>query len=103
MDQSTAASLKAIVEQLEKGRTDDSAYEVSGFIADTGWHLHLFKRHFRAVVSEGYISQVKLRCARDYRFFPFDPALEYEISHRDGECAIELDGAPGTRFKLTQF
>ena len=83
--------------------SDGSTYEVSGSITDTGWHLHLFKRHFRAVVSEGYISQVKLRCAKNYRYFAFDPTLQYEINSKDGDCAIALDGAPGTQFKLTQF
>jgi TonB family protein len=103
IERSAKAPLEAIVEKLQKLRSDDSAYEVTGLIADTDWHLHLFKRHFRAEVVEGHISQVKLRCDRHYRFFTFDPTLQYEVSSKDGECSIELEGAPGTRFKLIQF
>ncbi len=67
------------------------------------WHVHLFKRHFQAEVAEGYISQVKLRCQKHYVFFAFDPKLQYQVDSKDGDCSMELLGAPGTRFKLMQF
>ncbi len=103
IDKETAARLRETIAQVEKIRTDDSAYEVSGQITDRNWYLHLFKRHFHAAVSEGYISEVRLRCATRHWFFAFDAALSYEINSKDGQCSIELLGAPGTQFKLMQF
>jgi len=75
---------------------------VFGQLSEGKWYLHLFKRHFRAVVSEGYIAQVKLRCDKGYVTFAFDPTLQYHVPDKDGDCSIELEGAPGTRFKLIQ-
>ncbi|HEV2703947.1 MAG TPA: TonB family protein [Steroidobacteraceae bacterium] len=103
LDAKTAASLKPVVDQLEKIRSDNNAYEVTGAISETSWYLLLFKRHFRAVISEGHISEVKLRCDTRFLHFAFDPTLQYEVSSKDGECFLELDGAPGTQFKLIQF
>ena len=34
--------------------------------------------------------------------FAFDPDLEYKVATQYGECALELDGDPGTSFTLTQ-
>jgi hypothetical protein len=42
------------------------------------------------------------RC-NTYAYFAFDPRLEYEVANKDGRCTIELDGAPGTQFKLIQY
>jgi TonB family protein len=103
VDKNTATQLRPVVEKLDRLRSDDSAYEVSGLISERNWYLHLFKRHFRAVVSEGYISEVRLRCDKRYVFFPFDSTLQYQVTSKDGNCSIELAGASGTRFKLIQF
>jgi TonB family protein len=103
IDPRSAAQIQDIVQQLEKLRSSDTSYTVSGQMVEGSWHLHLFKPHFRAVVSEGYISQVKLRCDKRYLYFAFDPALEYQITDKEGRCSIELDGAPGTRFDFIQF
>jgi TonB family protein len=103
IDKDSAARIREAVAKLEKIRTDDSVYAVSGQISDRNWYLHLFKRHFQAVVSEGYISEVRLRCDTRHWFFPFDASLQYEINTKDGDCSIELLGAPGTEFKLMQF
>jgi hypothetical protein len=103
IDKAPAAQIRETIATVERIRTDDSAYAISGQISDSNWYLHLFKRHFRAVVSEGYISEVRLRCDTRHWFFPFDASLQYEITSKDGECSIELLGAPGTQFKLIQF
>ena len=103
IDKDLAARIKDQITQLQKIRTDDSVYSDSGQISDTNWYLYLFKRHFRAVVSEGYISEVRLRCDTRHWFFPFDAKLQYEINSKDGECSIALLGGPGTQFKLMQF
>jgi len=103
IDKDSAARIRETIAKLEKIRTDDSVYVVSGQISDSNWYLHLFKRRFQAVVSEGYISEVRLRCDTRHWFFPFDAKLQYEINSKDRECSIELLGAPGTQFKLMQF
>ncbi len=103
VDEHTMALFKPGVDRLQKIRLDDSSYAISGLLTPAGsWHLHLFKRHFKAVVSGGYISQVKLRCNRHYVFFNFDPTLLYKVDSKYGDCAIELLGAPGTHFQLVQ-
>jgi TonB family protein len=103
IDKDSAARIRETIAKLEKIRSDSSTYAVSGQISDSNWYLHLFKRHFRAVVSEGYISEMRLRCDTRHWFFPFDASLEYEINRNDGECSIELLGAPGTQFQFVQF
>jgi hypothetical protein len=103
VDKDTAAKAKLALDKLERIRTDDSSYAVSGSISESNWYLHLFKRHFQAVVSEGYISEVRLRCDNRHVFFPFDSTLQYNVASKDGNCSIELLGAAGTRFKLIQF
>jgi len=103
IDKTSAARIRETIAKVEKIRTDDSGYAVAGQITDSNWYLHLFKRHFQAEVSEGYISEVRLRCDTRHWFFPFDSRLQYEINSKDGECSIELLGTPGTQFKLLQF
>jgi TonB family protein len=103
VDKSTESRILPVIDQLQKLRSDDSAYEVTGRMPEGRWFLHLFKRHFQAVVSEGFISQVKLRCDKRYVYFSFDPKLEYEVASAYGNCSVELEGAPGTKFKLLQF
>ncbi len=104
IDRDTEAQLQPLIDTVEKARSDDREYEVSGDLSEEGqWYLHLFKRRFRAVVNSGYISQVKLRCDKDYVYFAFDPRRSYEVPSDSGECSIELDGAPRTQFRLVQF
>ena len=55
------------------------------------------------MVAQGSISDVKLRCKKHYLDFRFDPTLNYEITGKDGDCSLELDGVLGTRFTLVQF
>jgi TonB family protein len=102
-DESTAAQVRLVFDRLEKLRSDDSAYEVSGSMPEGQWHLHLFKRHFKARISEGSIAEVRLRCQNAYVSFAFDPQLQYQVPDKYGECSIQLDGKPGTQFMLVQF
>jgi len=100
----TATRLEPVLEQVEKLRTDDTPYTIGGRMrADGSWHLHLFKRHFRVEVDDGYVAQVKLRCQKKYLVFALDPKLQYDINGKDGDCWMELDGSPSASFKLTQF
>lgn len=103
IDKDTTRLLESKVAQLEKLQADDSAYEVSGVITEKNWLLHLFKPHFSAVVSEGSISEARLRCDKHYVFFAFDTSMQYRVNSKDGKCSLEFVGTPGTRFKLIQF
>ncbi len=103
LDSATLAQFKTAAAQLEKIRTDNSWYSVAADMPQGTWSLNLFKRHFRAEVAAGSISQVKLRCERRYVAFAFDPNLQYDLAPNSGNCAIEMLGAPGTRFKLIQY
>jgi TonB family protein len=103
VDKDRESRLRHVIDQLQKLRSDDSAYEVAGWMPEGRWFLHLFKRHFQAEVSEGFISQAKLRCDKRYVSFAFDPKLQYQVASAYGNCSVELEGAPGTRFKLVQF
>jgi hypothetical protein len=60
-------------------------------------------QNFRMRVATGHVSEVKLRCARGFVRFAFDPAIEYQIEKRYGNCEMELDGEPGRTFTITQF
>jgi TonB family protein len=102
IDAETAAKLKPLIDQIETLRTDGRPYSVPGKLIDGTWYFHLFKRHFRVVVSEGHVSEIKLRCDKRYVFFGFDQQLQYEIASQYGKCTIELVGEPGTTFSLIQ-
>jgi TonB family protein len=103
VDQDTQSRILPVIDQLRKLRSDDSQYEMAGQMPEGSWFLHLFKRHFQVIVSDGFIEQVKLRCDKRYVYFNFDPKLEYQVANGDGNCSVEFDGARGTKFKLVQF
>jgi TonB family protein len=102
-DDKSAAELASLSDQLEKLRDDGSRYDLQGEMPAGSWGLYLFRRHFRATVSQGYISQVKLRCQKKYVSFEFNSDLEYQVASKDGSCYMQLVGAPGAKFNLTQF
>jgi TonB family protein len=103
VDKATEAQITPVIEQLKQLHADSRSYDVQGIMPDGRWYFRLFKRHFGAAVSEGFISEVKLRCEKSHVFFAFDPKKQYEVPSRYGSCAIEMEGAPGTRFTLTQY
>jgi TonB family protein len=102
IDAETAAKFKPFIDQLETLRTDDTKYSVAGKLADGTWYLTLFKSHFQVAVSDGHLSEVKLRCEKRFVFFAFDPEIQYQVPSQYGKCVIELVGEPGTSFNLIQ-
>jgi TonB family protein len=103
VDKEMESRIQPVIDKLERLRSDDTRYAVNGQMPDGRWFLHLFKRHFQAEVTAGFISQVKLRCDKHWVDFNFDPTLEYQVPSAYGNCTIELQGAPQTKFKLVQF
>lgn len=103
LDGTLKTQITKAVSQIEALRAGDREYGVAGELANGSWNLKLFKRNFRIAVSEGSVSEVKLRCQKRYLSFVFDPKLQYRTSGDYGSCWMELQGAPGTKFTLYQF
>ena len=100
----TLAALQADVEVIEALKRDDRAYAVGGEIDDSAnWHFDLFKDDFAVHDVDGRIAEVKLRCARGYLFWRFDPDLVYHLGDDYGDCHLTLVGDPGTTFRLRQM
>lgn len=102
IDADTIEKLRPVMEQLEQIRLRHEAYTIPGSMPDGTWHLRLFEQNFRISVSQGHISQVKLRCSKGFVRFTFDPNIEYNVADKYGSCNMELEGDPGTSFTLTQ-
>jgi TonB family protein len=104
VDKDTAANIRPVIGQIETLRTGSASYVMSGTLDDNGaWYVHLLKSRFKAEVSSGAISKVKMKCSRKFVAFTFDPQIQYEVRIRYGDCVLSLEGTPGTRFELTQL
>jgi TonB family protein len=103
VDPGVAEKLAPAIRAIEQIKNSNLAYDIDRSMPDGTWFLNLFKRHFRIKVIEGHVFDVKLRCQKGFVRFALDPQLEYTVADRYGDCNIELDGEPGTRFTLTQF
>lgn len=102
-DPGALEKLRPTIHAVNALRTSDAAYGVHGSMTGGTWNFGLFKQNFRLTVASGHIAEIKLRCARGFVQFAFDPALQYKVESRYGSCKMELDGIPGTQFTLTQF
>jgi protein TonB len=103
VDQSFLDSHRASIEDMTKLRTDDRSFSVDGELIDrTSWFHTLLKRKFRINVSSGRISQLQLRCERDYIFQRFEPGKQYETSPGNGTCELHVVGDQDTKFELVQ-
>jgi TonB family protein len=103
-DKESLAKWQKAIDAAKAVRDDGSAYEVPGQIAadSSSWYYHLYKRRFQVVVASGRVSEIKLRCERDYISFGYDPELYYQVTEKAGQCYMELVGDPGTQFQLIQ-
>jgi TonB family protein len=101
-DKATLDELKPGIDQMLVLKTDGRSYKVSGQLVDGSWNYFLFKKRFRIAVSEGHVSQLKLRCDKKYIFFNFDPTLEYRIADKYGSCGLEVVGDSDAKFELIQ-
>ena len=96
-------ALQHTVDQIIAVRDGNQAVRTSAHIGNiAAWNGHLFKNHFAISVSSGAVSDIKLRCKKQYLTFSFKPELEYAVNPSAGECWIEVDGDPGTSFYLVQ-
>lgn len=103
MNSRTAGQIKPVIDQLYQLSSNDVPYDITGSMPEGSWHVLLLKKHFRVKVPDGHISDVKLRCAKGFVRFAFDPDLQYKVASKYGGCSMELEGDRGTQFTLTQF
>ena len=103
VDQAFLDSHQGSIEDISRLRTDDTSFVVEGDLVDrTSWFHTLLKRKFRIDVSSGQISQLQLRCERDFVFLRFEPDKQYETSAGNGTCELHVIGDRGTTFELVQ-
>lgn len=103
IDRSELDRWRPVMKDVAALRRDARTYSVSGTISTgTSWHYRLYKNHFKVATRSGRLSEIKLRCDKQYIFFRYDPDIRYEISDKYGMCAIEIVGDPGTQFELVQ-
>ena len=104
LEESVLAALQTVADKVETVRLDDSAYTVPGDFGDHfAWSFDLFKDEFLLEDVQGQIEEIKLRCAKDYVFFRFDPDIQYKTASDQQPCHIQLIGDPRTTFNLIQF
>ena len=104
VDEADLAPVKKVVDKLEARRSDNNSYSVPGNFGDRfSWSYNLFKDEFYLDEVDGKVAEIKLRCARKYVMFRFDPEIQYKVKQRYQPCHLELIGDPGTTFTLTQL
>jgi hypothetical protein len=97
------SGLQQAVDDMNRIRDSDESVRLSARIEKgTSWSGRMFKKRFYLDVKNGEVSEIKLRCEKQYVYFKYDPTLRYSVSGKSGECYIEVVGDPGTSFDLVQ-
>ncbi len=95
--------LQPAIDEIKAMQDSDQVIRVSARIEKgTSWHSTLFKNRFDISVVTGAVSEIKLRCKKEYVFFKYQPGVQYSVGRGAGECTIEVVGDPGTMFDLAQ-
>jgi hypothetical protein len=68
----------------------------------SNWYGTLLRNRFSIDVKNGTVSEIKLRCEKQYLFFKYQPGIRYSIGQRKDQCGLEVVGDPGTKFVLVQ-
>jgi TonB family protein len=102
-DKKMVDGVESIVEKIEAFHASGGAYSVPGRLVDGSWSYSLFRKQFQIRVSDGHVSEIKLRCDKKYVFFAFDPGLQYRVADEAGHCWMQVIGDPETKFELVQF
>jgi len=101
-DKALLQKYEASIKEVRALQSDRQSFRVAASLDDGRWNYRLFKRKFHVAVKEGFVTQIKLRCDKNYVFFQFDPTIEYQIPEQYGACAIEVVGDGNSKFDLIQ-
>ncbi|MET0657590.1 MAG: energy transducer TonB [Steroidobacteraceae bacterium] len=98
-----AESLQRKIDEVEALRKSDLAFSTAGDInKGRSWNGRLLKDQFSIRVTSGNVSEIRLRCEKQYLTFAYDSSLEYRIEGTAGSCTIEVIGTQGTTFELIE-
>jgi TonB family protein len=97
------AKLLSVVDQIKALRASDEPLFFPAVIDDRNrWRGKLFRNRFALDVTKGALSEIKLRCEKEYLFFKYEAGTRYTVTHPGDVCNIEIVGDPGTQFVLKQ-
>jgi TonB family protein len=95
--------LQHAVDQIHAVQVGSDPVRMSASIGrNSDWHGELFRNRFSIEVRSGSVSEVKLRCEKQYLFFKWQADIQYSIGSKADRCSIEVVGDPGTTFDLVQ-
>jgi TonB family protein len=83
-------------------RSAPGEVRLSGSLVNGSWFVDLFKSRFSVEVANGQVTDLKLRCEKQYLLFRYEPGVQYQIDAKNQECTLELVGQPGTTVTLSQ-
>ena len=96
------ARYAASAARVEGLRRNGQPIEAPGVLdANGSWFIQLFKRDFTIAVESGRIEKLKLRCKGGFVLFGYEPSLSYPAELPG--CSLQVLGAAGTHFILTQY
>jgi hypothetical protein len=96
-------NLQRAVDEIHAIEASDQTVRMSGTIDQSSlWNGKLFRNRFSIEVKSGAVSEIKLRCEKQYLFFKYTPGVEYSIGSQKDRCSIEVVGDPGTMFDFFQ-
>jgi TonB family protein len=99
----TRTQLQPTVDQIRAIKLGNQAVRLPATIEKGNrWAGTLFRNRFSVAVKSGAVSEIKLRCEKQYLFFKYEPGLQYSIGSKDDRCGIEVVGDPGTSFDLIE-
>jgi TonB family protein len=101
-DAQVLGELKKTAVQVEQLRSDPRSYATTGALKDGRWYISLFRQHFQLQVTQGHVTDLRVRCEKKYLTFPFDPQIEYRVESKSGKCYLEVEGDPGSLVTLIQ-
>ncbi len=97
------AKFTSAVDQIKALQSGSQPLRYAAEIGERGSaETMLFRNRFGIDVVTGSVEEIKLRCAKQYLFFKYQPGVDYSIGKAKDQCSIEIVGQPGTKFFLTQ-
>ncbi|MCB1646724.1 MAG: energy transducer TonB, partial [Pseudomonadales bacterium] len=103
-DNDLKARLNNLVHEVRTAIEGDSAIRVKGQIDQGyGWAMKLVRSEFFVEPSEGRISELKLRCEKQYIGFPWRPDIAFRVPKAYGACVLQGIGDRAAEFTAVQM